>query len=91
MIKTQHQETAVDKLLESMKDAYLDEDSVKMQDISKTILKLHYQNEIFIMKNPQLKLEKVRKENKQLIDLYSNILVLQVRMHNKEFEKRGSN
>jgi hypothetical protein len=87
MIKTQRQESAIDKLLGLMQSAYISENLAMMEDLSKTILQLHYQNELFIMENRKLELDHVKNENRQLIDIYSNILVLQYQMQKKSLER----
>jgi hypothetical protein len=87
LIKTQRQESAIDKLLGLMKDAYFNDNLARIEELSKTILQLHYQNELFIMKNSKLELDHVKRENRQLIDLYSNILVLQFQMQKKSLER----
>jgi hypothetical protein len=84
MIRTQKQESAINKLLGSMQSAYLSDNLAMMEELSRTILQLHYTNELFIMKNRRHELDHVKRENLQLIDLYSNILVLQSRMQKKE-------
>ncbi|MHA2036858.1 MAG: hypothetical protein ACW98X_10515 [Promethearchaeota archaeon] len=77
---SQRQESTIDKLLGLMQSAYISDNLAMMEELSKTILQLHYQNELFIMKNKKLELDHIKKENRQLIDLYSNILVLQFQM-----------
>jgi hypothetical protein len=87
MIKTQRQESAIDKLLGLMQNAYISEDLARMEELSRPILQLHYQNELFIMNNNKLELDHVKNENRQLIDIYSNILVLQYQMQKKSLER----
>ncbi|KKM85307.1 hypothetical protein LCGC14_1290380 [marine sediment metagenome] len=44
---------------------------------------------LYLLEKDQMQII-LKRENMQLIDLYSNILVLHVRMHKKELERRIS-
>jgi hypothetical protein len=60
-----------------------------MEQLSGTILELHYQNEVFIRQNRGIELDLVKKENGLLLNLYSNLLNLLSRAYKKQNLRKG--
>ncbi len=66
--------------IESVRNAYLDSSSAVTETISEIILELVCQNQLFIRKNRRQELDSAKNENQQLLNLYSQVLLLQSRI-----------
>ncbi|KKL88368.1 hypothetical protein LCGC14_1925420 [marine sediment metagenome] len=85
MIKRQRLDLMVLRLKEQVREAYLSGSSTQMEKISTTILEIHNQNRLFMKKNRGCELDLVKKESRQLLNLYSQILVLKSRLRKQLF------
>ena len=81
MIKRQRLDLMVLRLKEQVREAYLSGSSTQMEKISTTILEIHNQNRLFMKRNRGCELDLVKKESRQLLNLYSQILILKSRLH----------
>ncbi|KKL13023.1 hypothetical protein LCGC14_2529890 [marine sediment metagenome] len=88
MIKRQRLDLFVLRLKEQVREAYLSGSSTRMERISTTILEIHDQNSLFMKRNRGCELELVEKESRQLLNLYSQILILKSRLRKQLFKIR---
>ena len=86
MIKRQRLDLMVLRLKEQVREAYLSGSSTHMEKISTTILEIHNQNRLFMKKNRGCELGLVKKESRDLLNLYSQILILKSRLHKQLFK-----
>ncbi len=85
MIKRQRLDLMVLRLKEQVREAYLSGSSTQMESLSTTILEIHNQNRLFMKKNRGCELDLVKKESRQLLNLYSQILILKSRLRKQLF------
>ncbi len=86
MIKRQRLDLMVLRLKEQVREAYLSGSFTQMERISTTILEIHNQNRLFMKRNRGCELNLVKKESRQLLNLYSQILILKSRLHKQLFK-----
>jgi len=86
--RTQRETSIIAQLKESIQKAYISDNSALLESLSTTILEIHAQNYTYIRQNQRLETESIKNENRTLLNLFSNLLVLQSRIYDKQ--RRGT-